>query len=368
MNFNNNIFYAFFLIFILCLATSCGEDDDCCVLPPPDETPLYAKGVLIANEGQFGSGSGSVSFYDREQNVVENEIFSRVNTEALGSNVQSVNIFNDNIYVVVNGANKVVQADTEDFLLKGTITGLEQPRFFLGVEQDISYVSQWGADGVTASVAVIQMDNLSIIDEIATPAGADKMLLVADKAWVLCSGGFGREKKVAVISTIKSEILAEIEVRFSPRSIVRDANGKVWVACLGNVYDENDNENGALIRINPSTFDVEETLDLGATVQDFNFDLVTNSDKTMLFYNFGGVVYRQPIEESTVQTTPFIDGTNIVSLYGLGFDAASNYLYISDAKDFASDGEVQRYDADSGAFIDVLNVKVAPNGNSFFGE
>lgn len=366
MNFNNKFTYLFILFFTLCLATAC-EDDDCCV-PPPTETPQYAKGVLIANEGQFGSGSGSVSYYDREQNVVENEIFARVNTESLGSVVQQVSVFRDNIYIVVNGANKVVEARADDFLFTGTISGLQQPRFFLGVDDDISYVSQWGEDGLTANVAIVQNANLSVINTIPTPAGADKMILVADKVWVICSGGFGRENKVAVINIIKGEVVSEIEVGLTPRSIVRDKNNKIWVACSGNVFDPTDNENGRLFRINASSFVIEETFDLGETVQDFNFDLVTNNTQDVLYYNMGGAVYRQPIEETTLQTTPFITGSNVVSLYGLGYDAVSNLLYISDAKDFASDGEIQRYDADSGAFIDALGVKVAPNGNGFFGE
>ncbi|MGB0931329.1 MAG: DUF5074 domain-containing protein [Chitinophagales bacterium] len=368
MNNRINILYAFLVLFVLCLASSCVKEDDDSPLPPPVETPLYAKGVLIPSEGQFGSGSGAVSFYDRETNVVENEIFARVNTESLGSVVQSVNVFQDKIFVVVNGANKVVQANAETFSLEGTITGLEQPRHFLGVDDDVSYVSQWGADGLTSSVAIVQTANLAIINTIPTPSGADKMLLVADKVWVLCSGGFGRENKVAIINIVKGEVVAEVEVRFAPRSITKDANGKIWVACTGNVYDENDNENGALIRINANTFMIEEILDLGSTVQDFNFDMVTNNTKTDLFYNFGGAIYRQPIGEATVDTTPFINGSNVLSLYGLSYDSVSNALYISDAKDFASDGEIQRYDADSGAFIDAFTVKVAPNGNCFFGE
>ncbi|MEZ4885725.1 MAG: hypothetical protein R3E32_13410 [Chitinophagales bacterium] len=357
---------AFIIVIVLSFATSCKDDEDCCVLPPPIETPLYAKGVLIANEGQFGGGLGTVSFFNRETNVVENEIFARVNTESLGSVVQSVNVFQDKVYVVVNGANKIVQANAETFVLEGEVTGLEQPRFFLGLDEDISYVSQWGADGLTSSVAIILTANLSVIHTISTPAGADKMLQVADKVWVLCSGGFGHERKVAVINIIKGEVVAEIEVGYTPRGIVRDANGKIWVACSGNVFDDNDNEHGALFSINANTFAVEDTLDLGATVQDFNFDLVTNATGTMLFYNFGGAVYRQPIGEATVQTTPFIDGNNVVSLYGLGYDGVTNYLYVSDAKDFAGDGEIQRYDADSGNFVDAFGVKVAPNGNSFF--
>jgi len=348
------------------MTTACKEDD-CCVLPPGEitETPLYAKGILVVSEGT-DNDFGTVSYFDREAAVVENEIFERVNSASFEGGVQSVNVFNDKVYIVANDANKVVQANAETFLLEGTVTGLEKPRYFIGIDDDIFFVSEWGADGLTGSVAVVESFNLNIIDRVATPAGADRMLQVANKVWVLCAGGLGRGNKVVLIDIVRGEILNEIELRWSPRSIVRDANNKVWIACSGNVGDVNDNENGALIRFNTSSLAIEETLDLGATVEDVNFDMVVNADKTILFYNMNGKVYRQPIGEAAIQNTSFIDDSEVVSLHGLSYDSVENLLYVSDAKDFSGDGEIRRYNADTGGFVDVLGVKIAPNGNNFF--
>ncbi len=361
-----SILCVFIVVCILSMTTACKEDD-CCVLPPEEitETPLYAKGILVVSEGtdnQFGT----VSYLDRETKVVENEIFERVNSASFEGGVQSVNVFNDKVYIVAKDANKVMQANAETFLLEGEVTGLQSPRYFIGIDDDISFVSEWGADGLTGSVAVVESINLNIIDRITTPAGADRMLQVANKVWVLCAGGLGRGNKVVLIDIVRGEILNEIELRWSPRSIVRDTNNKVWVACSGNVGDINDNENGALIRFNTSSLAIEETLDLGATVEDVNFDMVLNADKTMLFYNMDGKVYRQPIGETAIQDTPFIDDSEIVNLHGLSYDTEEGYLYVSDAKDFVGDGEIRRYNGETGVFVDAFEVKVAPSGNNFF--
>lgn len=354
------------VVFLLSITTACKEDD-CCVLPPGEitETPLYAKGILVVSEGT-DNNFGTVSHFDRETTLVENEIFERVNSDSFKGGVQSVNVFNDKVYIVASDANEVIQANAETFLLEGMVTGFENPRYVIGIDDDIFFVSEWGADGLTGSVAVVESLNLNIIDRVETPAGADKMLQVANKVWVLCGGGLERGNKVVLIDIVKGDILTEIELRWSPKSIVRDANNKVWIACSGNVGDVNDNENGALIRLNSSSLAIEETLDLGKTIEDVNFDMALNADKTMLFYNMDGKVYRQNIGETTIQNTPFIDDSEIVSLHGLSYDSQEGYLYISDAKDFVEDGEIRRYNGETGDFVDVLGVKVAPNGNNFF--
>ena len=48
--------------------SSCKKDDD---------TPSgkYSSGVFITNEGPFGTGTGTVSFINRDSNNIENNIF-----------------------------------------------------------------------------------------------------------------------------------------------------------------------------------------------------------------------------------------------------------------------------------------------------
>ena len=51
----------------------------------------YEDGYFITNEGNFGTGNGSISFVD-EYGAVENDVFASINSFALGDVVQSMNI------------------------------------------------------------------------------------------------------------------------------------------------------------------------------------------------------------------------------------------------------------------------------------
>lgn len=66
----------------------------------------YEDGYFVTNEGNFGTGNGSISFVD-EYGAVENDVFASINSFALGDVVQSMNIINDNAYILVNGSSKI---------------------------------------------------------------------------------------------------------------------------------------------------------------------------------------------------------------------------------------------------------------------
>ena len=49
----------------------------------------YEDGYFVTNEGNFGTGNGSISFVD-EYGAVENDVFASINSFALGDVVQSM--------------------------------------------------------------------------------------------------------------------------------------------------------------------------------------------------------------------------------------------------------------------------------------
>ena len=114
--------------------TSCKKDD-----PAPTPTPVvtaattFMNGVFVTNEGPFGSGTGTISFYSRSSGSVSNDIFGAKNGYPLGNIVQSMEIYNSNAYIVVNNAGKVEVADGNTFAASGAITGFTNPRYFLGI-------------------------------------------------------------------------------------------------------------------------------------------------------------------------------------------------------------------------------------------
>lgn len=340
--------------FLAILLFACGKNEDAA------PTGKYSSGVFIVNEGQFQTGTGTVSFLNRDTKTVENDIFQTVNGRPLGNILQSMEIYNNRAYLVVNNAKKVEVVQAWDFKEVGTIQGLEMPRFFIGIDDKKGYVSQWGTGGTDGSIKVIDLQTNTVIKTIAVGKGAEKMLKIDNKVYVACNGGFASDNRVFVIDTQKDEVSATITTPDSPNGLVLDANNKIWVSCSGrsqwNGMASVTVSPAQLIRLNPTTNQIEQSF---AFERHGLGNLVINSGKNLLFYAQSGRVFSQSIN-SGINATPLISR----SFYGLGYDTNTDMIYAALGGNFSSNSRFIRFNV-SGVAIDSMNVGIAPNGFYF---
>ncbi|MBL7884807.1 MAG: hypothetical protein JNL69_12110 [Bacteroidia bacterium] len=327
----------------------------------PNPTMVYDNGVFITNEGPFGSGTGTVSFYSRVNSSVYNDIFEAKNSFPLGNIVQSIEVFNNWAYIVVNNAGKVEIADANSFASNGTITGFTYPRYFLGIDNNKAYVSEWGTGGMAGSVKVVNLLTKTITSTINTGKGAEGMVKLGAKVFVACGGGFDNDSVVTIINSLDNTVDTTIVVGPNPSNIQVDTDGNVWVLCKGK-YNSSWTaleQTGRLVKINGTTNVIELSLTFLSTFSQPS-NLVVNALKNILYYNYDGKVYSHPIASTSLSSSATINR----SFYGLGIDPVSNYFYASDALDFSSNGKVIRYTS-AGVAIDSFNVGVIP-GNFCF--
>jgi len=332
------------------MSASCKKND-----PPAPAATTYDNGVFIVNQGNFGTGSGTVSFYNRTNGNVSNDIFQTKNSYPLGNVAQSMEVFNGKGYIVVNNAGKVETVDAITFASGGAITGLTNPRYFLGIDNNKGYISEWGS-GSTGDIKVIDLNTKAITATIPTGKGTEGMVKVGTTVYAACSGGFGSDSLVTVINTTTNAVITSINVGANPTSIKVDANGKIWVLCSGQ-FDQTFTtlvKTGSLVRINPTTNTVELSLPFASTTSQ-PANLVTNNAKTLLYYAYNGKVYLQSSSASTLSTVALINR----NFYGLGIDPTNDYFYGADAGNFSSNGKVIRYNA-SGVVVDSFAVGVIP--------
>lgn len=332
-----------------------GVDQDTNVTPT-----TFTNGIFIINEGPFGSGTGTISFYDRRKALVSNDIFQTANGRPLGNIVQSMDTANGKGYIVVNNASKVEVVNISDFKSVGSIGGLTMPRYFLKISGDKGYVTEWGTGGTQGAVKIINLNSNLVISTIATGKGAEKMVRVGGNIYVACVGGFGKDSVVTVINSISDVATATITVGANPASIQVDANNKVWVLCGGqwnSTYTELEKP-GKLVRINPANNTIEETLTFTSKTSSPS-GLTINSTGNKLFYKYNGSVCSQNISDITLTETKVI-GRNP---YGLGIDPINNNIYAAYAAG-NSNGWAIRYTQD-GLPVDSFQVGIYP-GNFFF--
>lgn len=339
--------------------TSCKKDDPETPAPTPAGV-MYDNGVFISNEGPFNNGTGTISFYSRSTSGVSNDIFQTKNSYPLGNIVQSMEIFNGKGYIIVNNAGKVEIVDGSTFASNGAISGLTNPRYFLGIDNSKGYISEWGTGGINGAIKVVDLNTKTVTATINTGKGAEGMVKVGNNVYLTCSGGYANDSVVTVIDATTNAVVTTITVGANPKNIKVDASGKIWVLCSGEygIYP-NLVKTGKLVRIDATSNTVELSLPFSSTTSQPS-NLVINGAKTTLYYSYNGNVYSQLSSASSLNTTATINR----NFYGLGIDPSNDYFYGSDAGDFSSNGKVIRYNT-TGVAVDSFTVGVIP-GNFCF--
>jgi len=323
----------------------------------------YTDGAFICNEGTFGVGNGSVSFYSYSNDSLYNNIFLGVNGRVLGDVVQSITVHNSYAYIVVNASNKVEVVTYNDFVEHGVIDDVVSPRYFLAINDNKAYVSQWGENG---AVKVIDLKTFTVSKTIATGAGSEQMLLHNNFVYVANSGGYGNNNTVSVINANTDEVVKTIVLDGdSPRDLVLDANGYIWVICAGYVdwsnYPAYTETASKLIKINPDNNSVVASITIDESYHPTCIE--TNKNKTHLIYGGGlGVqgVYKMAINETTPPSTPLINKY----IYGFNVSPKTGNIFATEAPTFTSNGTLYRFD-ENGTELGSYEAGIGPNGAGF---
>lgn len=334
----------FSLLLLLCsisLSPSCKKGETDCGNRNGD----YSTGVFVVNEGGFGS-TGSITWHDPATGETVQDVYGKENCGAvLGQFVQSLAFHNGKAYIVVNGANKIVVADATTFEFIDTIGGLALPRFFQPdpIVPNRAYVSQWGADGISGSLAVIDLDHNTVIKTVPTGSGPEKMYaLNSDVLYVANSGGYGVDSTVAVFSMFVEAVQHKFVLpEKNPACLaINDANG-VFALCKG--YYDDINSTGWLGDFGPNT--------AGVSVDKYADDLVPSPDGSTLYFLGGGAIWTYKNNSvSRLFDQP---------AYGLACHPVTGNLFCADGKDFNSAGEVVIYQP-NGTKIGSFPTGIAP--------
>jgi YVTN family beta-propeller protein len=353
-----------FLVTLPLLFTACGDLEK--QIEPSDHQTIPEggsnTGFYIVNEGPFMNGSGTISFFEYASGKVTNEIFDKANNRPLGNIVQSMSFYDAKGYIVVNNAEKVEVVDSATFKSVGVIEGLHEPRYFLGINDEKAYVTQWGEGKAKGSVQVVNLKSNTVTDYILGGNRPGRLLRYGNRVYVLN----GNENTVSVIDSGSDMVVKNITVNHSPNSI-QLANGKIWILCGGFKkytedwkFVEEESSPGSLIVINPFDDKVENELKFDSKAASPSH-LIVNRQGTKLYFSYLGKVYEQPVDASVLSTKVLFEG----NFYGMGYDPYQNHIVGADAGDFSGAGKMYRYDAASGAEVDHHSVGIVPNGFVF---
>jgi YVTN family beta-propeller protein len=322
-----NIKFWAMLCALITLFVACDPDE------PIVEVSPYESGVFIAHQGAFGSGTGTVSFYNRTVGGVKNDIFGTANGgAAIGNVLQSVTVIGDKAYLAVNNANKIVVVDAKTFKFQDSISGTILPRYMIDIDDKKAFLSEWGTGGLKGAVRVYDKATKKFTKTIATGNGAERMLKASGGIYVTNVGGFDSDSTVALIDVNSETVVSKIKVGVNPNSLVQDANNDIWVLCGGDFGAPN----GKLVQLKNNVIAASFNVPQGSN------SLVINSAKNVLYFATDKGIYQKDL--TTTAPSVFIGKpaatASFGALYGLGIDPKTGNLFCADAKDYASKGVI----------------------------
>lgn len=332
----NRIFLPILMAFAI---ISCSSDDS----EIPNEalhTGDFAEGLFILNEGGYGYSNASISFLDKND-VASHSIFSNINNRSLGDVAQSMDLYEDNAYIVVNNSSTIEVVNRYSFESIATVeTQISNPRYieFYGNK---GFISNWGDpnDPTDDYIAVLNLETNLVETKIAVAEGPEKVVVHDGKIYVTHKGGYNYGNTISVIDAASQSFVQSIEVGDVPEAM-QITNGKLYVLCSGKPDFTQDETLAGLYKIDLNSNNVESTLAFNEGDHPAHLEMQDNA----LYYTLAKDIYKLDLTEFSLPNAPILStsATGVQILYA--FQIMNGKIYVADAKDYASNGEVFIYD------------------------
>lgn len=348
----NNIFFSVVLFCVARLMTGCMAWD---YELEKEDLSVTGPGLFIVNEGSFQYGNATLSFYDPQSRTVENEIFFRANGMKLGDVAQSMTLYGDRGWIVVNNSHVVFSIDTDNFVERGRIENLTSPRYIHFVNDSKAYITQlWDNRIFIVDPQRYEVTGYIEVPDMSPETGSTEQMVQIGR-YVYCNC-WSYQSAVIKIDTTTDEIVGRVSVGVQPESMAVDCNQKLWVLTDGG-YEGSPfgYESPLLVRIDPTTLAIEKRFrfGLGATP----YELHVSGDGRKLYW-ISDDVWEMDVTASRLPSQPLIESRG-TKYYGLTVDPQRGDIYVGDAIDYQQPGIVYRYSS-SGELIDQFYAGVTP--------
>jgi len=348
-------------LLILVMFSSCDP-----IVPEYDETIDYHTSFFLLNEGNWGSNNASIGFFNSQTTEYKRDAFSQINSNivgGLGDVGNDLLIYGGKLYAVINasGLVEVMDAKTAKHIGVVNIPNSRNINFYNGK----IYVSSW-ADAtmsnanVVGYVAEIDTATLQVVRSVNVGRQPEEIEFLNGKMYVANSGGYTTDLD-STISVVDLQTFNEQKKIVVAKNLqkLRKAGDKLYVLALGNYYNiapdiyvvENDEKVGKL-DIYASNFCVSGDL-IYILSNKTDWSAGTTISK-FIIYN---------IANQQIVTENFItDGTEaeITTPYGIAVNPITRDIFITDAKNYSTSGELFCFSPD-GKKLWSVTTGVAPN-------
>lgn len=337
------------LPFFAAMLIACESDN-------PQPYPVFPEvskgdGVLIINEGNYGWGNASLSYYSKSRDTIFHELFRHANNERLGDVFQSILLDGDHAWLIVNNSGKIECIDIENFERVGSIHGLVSPRHMILAGQNKAYVS----DLYGNHIRIINTSTRDITGEIAVTGWTESMIFYEGKIMVAgVQSGF-----LYAIDPVTDQLIDSLAVPPGPNSMVVDAWNNLWVLAGGDPLIKS---RPVLYKISDDGFKIDREIPLPG--DNISYSRLTICPLGEKLYVLGDHVYSLKTNDASALPEVFIPSEGRM-LYGLNTDPDNGDIYVSDAIDYVQPGMMFRYNSE-GVFQSAWRTGLITGGFAFY--
>jgi YVTN family beta-propeller protein len=312
---------------------SCKKDNN-----PTPVTPIVKNGVYSLNQGLYGANNTTLTYYDFNTQTPVTDYFRNVNGFGLGDTGSDFIVYGSKIYIVVNNSGYVAVAASSNAAYLDTISFINAG-VNRGPENIVAAAGKVFVSSTDGTVSVIDTTTLLIQKFITVGSNPAQMTVSGNNVYVSNTGGFSAayDSTVSIIDLNTLTETKKITVGINPGSITADSSGNLYVVCTGNYGSVAP----SLVKVSLNTNSVVKTVDSAyGTIRYYNNTLITTGG----YLGTANVGILNVSDLAAVRPSFVVDGTIIQNPYGLDIDPATGDLYVDDAKDYVSSGQVYCFD------------------------
>lgn len=358
----------YILIVIICLGLfSCREDElvvptEYDLLPGgpnPDASPI---GMYLLNEGNMGSNKASIDFVDFRNGYYARNLYAERKPSVikeLGDVGNDIQIYGSRLYAVINCSHKIEVMDAHTLRRIGQIDipNCRYIKFSRGDAYVTSYVGPVQIDPDAQPGAVYRVDTatLQVTGRCTVGYQPDELEILGEYIYVANSGGYrvpNYDRTISVVERYGMKQVQKIPVGINLHRIRADKYGKLWVTSRGDyngihsklfVLEKESRWSSKMVVTDTLKIPCTEMCIYGDSLYFYSTEWSNSLERNQITYGIIDIRTKELVSRSFIT-----DGTeaDIEIPYGITINPANGDIYVTDAKNYVSSGQLHCYSHD----------------------
>ena len=359
------------LLLIPCSLTSCRGDEiifpaEYEVLPMESRelssfAPNEPVGMYLLNEGNMGSNKATIDYLDFSKGIYIRNIYGERNPNVikeLGDVGNDIQVYGNRLYAVINCSHKVEVMDLHTCRRIGQIDipNCRYIRFHGNKAYISSYVGPISIDPNAQLGAIFEVDTatLRITRKVTVGYQPEEFEIIDNHLYVANSGGYRApdyDSTLSVVDLTDFRQIKKIPVCVNPHRVRKDQYNRLWITSRGDHKDVQP-QLVCLQPLHPTPYTLHhispsEMVIVGDSMYYYGAYWNDETMSNQITYGVFNIQSQIPdIQYPITNIQSFItDGTeqNIKIPYGIQVNPYNGDIYITDAKNYVSSGQLHCY-------------------------